>query len=571
LGGVLWLGARAYWAQQEIGASEGLASQIQSDIDAGRMGSALANAQQLATHVDAARSYVSDPVWHAASLLPFVGVNFSTSAELAQILSDVTHRAVLPLTKVAGDIDPAKIRPTHGALDLQGVVAARPAVSEANSALHDAYSNLSSLPRGFGTLPQVNAGIDRLTRVLDKARTVVSSADTAARLFPPLLGDDHPRNYLVLFLNNAELRSTGGIPGAVALVHVDHGRISLTRQANAGDFPRFMQPVLPLAATTQGLYGPIAGQYLQDINLPPQFPLTSRLAAEMWKQRYGEPIDGVLSFDPVALSYVLKATGPIKLPSGEMLNHDNAVRVLLSDAYANYEGKRRDQFFADAAAAVFEKISSGDFQPNLMIQAFRQSASERRLLAWSPQEVEEDAITSAGLSGSLPLQTPSHGVFAVYLNDATGAKMDYYLRDSYRIGGVTCRADGRPTWEVEVTLTNAAPADAGSSLPAYVTGGGEYGVTPGAAKTLVTVYAPPSAIFTQTRLNGSPLDVHRDMDSGYPVAQTEALLAPGQSATLRFQFLGPPQADSKPDLIATPTVNTFSTADLSLTCQDAVR
>jgi hypothetical protein len=104
-----------------------------------------------------------------------------------------------------------------------------------------------------------------------------------------------------------------------------------------------------------------------------------------------------------------------------------------------------------------------------------------------------------------------------------------------------------------------------------VTGGGVYGVKPGDVKTQVNVYAPPSAIFTSASLNGSALDVHQDMDSGYPVAQTNTVLGPGQTMTLRFQFLGAASADVQPDLISTPTVNNFQSSRLSLTCQDVVR
>jgi hypothetical protein len=327
-----------------------------------------------------------------------------------------------------------------------------------------------------------------------------------------------------------------------------------------------------LADQTKGLYGPIVGQYFQDVNLAPQFPLSARLAAEMWKQHYGDQVDAVLSIDPVALSYLLDATGPVKVPTGETLDSKNAVPILLSEAYAKYEVvAQKDEFFSSAAAAVFAKVAGGGFQPRPMLDALNRAAKEKRLLMWSSDQKEQGAIEAGNLSGSLPSQDPSHGIFGVYLNDASGSKMDYYLRETYRIGGVVCRNDGRPTWEVEVTLTNGAPGNAGSSLPDYVTGGGVYGVKPGDVKTQVNVYAPPSAIFTSASLNGSALDVHRDMDSGYPVAQTSTVLAPGQTATLRFQFLGAPGADVQPDLISTPTVNNFHASGLSLTCQDVVR
>ncbi|MCH6471804.1 DUF4012 domain-containing protein [Sinomonas terrae] len=568
----VWLGVRAFLAQREITASEQVAKVVEAHIAAGQTSEARDSAKQLAVHVDAAQGFVSDPVWRAAGLLPFVGTNFSTVSQLAGILGEVTHGAVLPLSDAAGNISPSTIKPVQGAVDLQALSAARPAVVKADSVLQSAYSEVARLKSGFGTIPQVSGGVERFKSVLGKAAQQVSTADTVTRVLPSALGSSGPRTYLVLFQNNAELRATGGIPGAAAEVHIDNGHITLGRQTEAKGFPAFQQPVLPLADPAKGLYGPILGEYFQDVNLTPQFPLTARLASEMWKQRFGDHTDGVLSLDPVALSYLLQATGPVHLATGETLDSSNAVELLLSDAYSKYSSvQEKDDFFATAAAAVFSKVAMGSFQPRAMLDALTRAAAEHRLLAWSPNQSEQDAITAGNLSGSLPEQMPSHGVFGVYLNDATGAKMDYYLRESYKVGGVMCRADGRPNWRVEVTLTNAAPANAATSLPDYVTGGGVYGVPPGDVKTQVNVYAPPSAIYLGSLQNGEPVNVHRDMDSGYPVAQTAVVLSPGQSVTLTFQFLGGPGAQPKPDVISTPSVNNPTVSALSLSCQAVVR
>ncbi len=566
-----WLGIRGYLAQKELAASESLAKSVQSDIAQGHADEARAGAQRLATRVDAAHGYVSDPVWLAAGLVPVVGTNFSTTTQLTQILSDVTHGAVIPLSEVSASINPTAVKPEHGVLDLHLITSARPAVAHATDVLQGAYKRVAMVRPGYGSVPQLQDAVERIKGLLGQAVQQASAADTATSVLPSMLGDAGPRTYLVLFQNNAELRSTGGIPGAVAEIRVDHGRITLSRQASDKDFPMFPSPVLPLADQTKGLYGPIAGQYFQDVNLVPQFPLTARLAAEIWKRQYGIQVDGVVSLDPVALGYILSATGPVALPSGETLDSSNAVRVLLSDTYVKYQGAGKDDFFATAASSIFAKVASGSFQPKPMFDALARSVKERRLLGWSSQQVEQEALESAGMAGELPAQTPVHGLFGVYLNDATGAKMDYYLREAYRVGGAMCRADGSPTWVVEVTLTNAAPADAATSLPSYVTGGGQYGVKPGDVKTQVNVYAPPSAIFMASWKNATPLDVHRDMDSGYPVAQTYLELAPGQSATLRFQFLGASQAGQQPDVISTPTVNNPKPSELSLSCEDVVR
>ena len=62
---------------------------------------------------------------------------------------------------------------------------------------------------------------------------------------PALLGGSGPRDYLLVFQNNAELRATGGLPGVMSLIHAENGRVDITRQASAGAMGELDEPVLP--------------------------------------------------------------------------------------------------------------------------------------------------------------------------------------------------------------------------------------------------------------------------------------------------------------------------------------
>ncbi|MDQ4502984.1 DUF4012 domain-containing protein [Sinomonas sp. ASV322] len=569
LGCGIWLGVRAYLAQHEMADAERLAREVQQDIVSGRPAESRAAAAQLVARVDAAKAYTSDPVWRAAGLIPWVGGNFSIPTRLAEVLSDVAHGAVEPASSAAADFDLSKLKPVNGGVDLKELATTQTVVDRVDSVLRKAHDDVAQIRSGLGVIAPLSDGVERLTAELSKVSNQVEGANRALQLLPPMLGNDGARNYLILFLNNAELRSTGGIPGSVALIHVDHGHISLAQQTEAKGFPAFAKSVLPLAPQTEGLYGSITGRYFQDVNLTPQFDVSARVAAEMWRQKYGTTVDGVFSLDPVALSFVLKATGPVMLPTGGWLDSENAIRALLSDAYAHFDSVAdKDGFFASVAAAVFAKVVSGGFDPKAMAAQLGAASAERRVLAWSSRLAEQEVFEAAGISGDISARGTPNGGLRVYLNDATGAKMDYYLRVSYRVGGVACRADGRPNWEIEVTFKNEAPADAAHSLPEYVTGGGLYGVPPGDMKTQVNAYALPGSVYLGAQRDGAHIDLHTDMDAGYAVAQTDLILAPGQSSVLRFQFLGPAGAKVDPPLVVTPTVNTITTSPLPLSCDD---
>ncbi len=149
--------------------------------------------------------------------------------------------------------------------------------------------------------------------------------------------------------------------------------------------------------------------------------------------------------------------------------------------------------------------------------------------------------------------------------------MDYYLDKKVSVGSSVCRKDGRPTSVVEVTLKNTAPADAATSLPRYVTGGGAFGTEPGKIKTLVAVYAPSNAIYLSASQDGKAAGLQTTVDGDHPVAQLRTLLAPGQSTTFRVAFLGEAKyAKAGVQVESTPGVRESKVQPLQFDCAKPV-
>ena len=565
LGG--WVGIRGYLASQHLERAAGLADSVQAQILSSDGDAALDSAEHLRDEVRAARDLTSDPVWRAVEFVPGAGDDLTVIRQLAQILSSVADDAIVPVAGVASTVSVDAFKPVDGAVDLAPLVAAQPAISAADDSIKAQLVVAQGIDAST-TVGPVEDAVTRLVDVLGKASEQVDVAARAVDLAPAMMGVDGSRDYLVLFQNNAELRSTGGIPGAVALLHVEGGKLSLVQQASSSDFPRAAAPVLPLPSETEGLYGTIAGQYIQDVNLTPQFPLSAQLASEMWERQFGTTVDGVLSMDPVALSYLMTATGPITLPTGEVLTSDNVVPLLLSEAYSRYEEpEQQDLFFAGTASGVFSAVASGALDPKALVSALARAGDERRIYLWSADPAVQARIAETTIAGQLPTSTPSQPRFGVYLNDGTGAKMDYYLGADFGVGQSVCRQDGRSTYVVEITLRNDAPADAATSLPAYVTGDGNFGIPPGQVSTNVAVYAPSEGVFMEAAVDGQPAGVQTATDSGHAVVQLQTTLSPGQSTTIKMSFLGGETTSGDAELETTPIVNLPETQQVSVACE----
>ncbi|WP_158253302.1 DUF4012 domain-containing protein [Cryobacterium sp. N19] len=566
----VWVGIQVLMAKSELEQAVPLASAVQGAVAAGDLGSARSSVTALSQHARAAASHVGDPVWLAFEAVPFVGPNLSAVRQLTEIVDRIGEHAGEPLASLAASVDLAGFVPVGGGVDLSPILESEPVIRGVNSTLTQASVDVAAIDTSK-TVDQVRSAVRQLATVVLTMKTSVDAVNRAVLLLPAMLGADESRSYLLLFQNNAEVRATGGLPGAFAEISTSDGQIEITRQESAAGIV-FEDPVLDLPQETRGIYSELVSTFMGDVTLTPQFPITGALTREMWKRTYGTEVDGVISLDPVALSYLLRATGPITLATGEVLTSDNAVQLLLSDVYANYDDSAdQDAVFASAAAAVFAALAGGQADPTALISALAQAGDERRILIWSAHEEDQKLLEGTTLTGDLPVSDASAERIGVYFNDATGAKMNTLLDTRIDVGEVTCRNDSRPYYAVDVTLANTAPLDAATSLPKSVTGPGTYGVVQGNIRTIMLVYGPPDSQNLGVSRGGERVPYHPATDLGHPVSQVAVELAPGESVTTRFYLLGGDDEHGELEIVHTPVLNLLESQELVVGCDEVER
>ncbi|POH75024.1 hypothetical protein CVS27_03275 [Arthrobacter glacialis] len=392
-----------------------------------------------------------------------------------------------------------------------------------------------------------------------------------------MMGTSEPRNYLLLIQNSAEVRATGGIPGALAVLHVEQGKIQLTTQDSASNMGAF-EPAVEVDAAQEAIYTNRLSSYMQNVNMTPDFPTAATTARAMWQLRHpGDVIDGVIALDPSALALVLEATGPVDvgsaIPKGvdvgglpTKLTSENLVKALLSDVYTNIEEPAlQDAYFAEVAKKVFAEVSSGKTSGEKLVTALGKGVEENRIKIWSARVDEQKLLGSQRIGGAISGISVAPAAFGVYFNDGTGAKMDYYVKRTVQLVR-QCSAGGYGQYTARITLTNTAPADAATSLPKYVTGDGVYGVTRGHVATNVVAYGPAQARTQAARVNGKSTPVGSFSHDERPVGVIRVDLAPGQTTTVELDFAKVVQS-SPAHLDVTPTVQ--DSADVILPAEAA--
>jgi hypothetical protein len=235
------------------------------------------------------------------------------------------------------------------------------------------------------------------------------------------------------------------------------------------------------------------------------------------------------------------------------LSGKNVVQTLLSDVYAKIEKPiLQDAYFAGVAQEIFAALSNGTGNANGLVEGLTRGTEEGRVLVWSGLAAEQTVIGKYALSGSIDGPSVSPAQFGAYFNDGTGAKMDYYLKRTVQLVK-ECPRDGYEQTTIRITSTNAAPADAATTLPDYVTGGGAFGVPPGSVQTNIVAYGPVQANVEAALVDGKKTSLAAHRHSNRPVGSVTVRLAPGQSSTVELTF-GKIIQHTEPNVVVTPTV-----------------
>ncbi|MDQ1075699.1 MULTISPECIES: DUF4012 domain-containing protein [Microbacterium] len=476
--------------------------------------------------------------------------------------------SLLPLATAAGGISIDALTPDDGRVNAGALVGlqvpAQNAASQANSA--------AAAVRGIDRTPLVGVVSSAVQQAGDLFGQVASSVDglsRASQLLPVMLGQNGPREYLLLVQNNAEWRSLGGITGTAILLKVDNGSIALDGTQSATALTKEgTQPSIELPAEVTDIYGTKPIRYFHNLTQIPDFSVDGPIAQSIYAEKTGVNVDGVFAVDPVVLSYLLTATGPVALPTGDVLDSKNAASFLLNDVYKKYpEPAAQDAVFAGAAGAVFQGLLDGKGSANAMMSALARAGAEHRFYMWSADPAEQAVIDGTTIAGPLPVTDERTARFGVYLNDGTGSKMSYYVRPDVSLTWGACgsaKVVGQRDISLSLTLTSNAPSDAATSLPWYITGGGLYGTPPGIAKVIPNVYLPEGFELVSAQASDGGTFTEAEYQ-GRRVLTFSTDLSPGASTTFTVNVRGTSTA-TEAQAFVTPTADASLSPTVTAAC-----
>lgn len=550
-----WLGFRAQSAKTHLEQAQASAQQAKDALMQGDTGDASRFAADAQSHAQAARDATHSLPWNIASAVPWLGSPFETGQQISDVVLGLTADVLKPAADAGTTVAPNQLL-ANGRLDVVALRNEEPALSKIAAAAARLNADASAIadPQYLSAVGEARTQLQAQTSDIAK---LLGNTALAARLAPSMMGADGPRNFFVGFQTNAEARGTGGLLGGFGILHFENGTPSMDALGPNTELDKQFAP-LDLGPEFTDQYGfTNATTDWRNSNQSAHFPYAAQIWKSMWAQQSGMNVDGAIAIDPVALSYLLDALGPIKMPDGEIVTKENVVELTESTAYARFPNDQtaRKKYLQDIAAEVVKKMTGKMDSPRKLLDALGRAVSERRIAVWSATPDVQKLLEETPLAHVIPDDPAPYA--EVVVNNLGGNKMDYYLDRQIEYVADGCDGDTRMS-TVTVRLTNRLP-DA-TPLSDYVAG--KAGFLPGAAITVprgtmitsVRLLATKGAKLISALSNGQKMLVFKETERGHPTFEAQIAIPPGQTDELTFR-LSEPTAPGAPRVPVQPLVD----------------
>ncbi|MFH1712149.1 MAG: DUF4012 domain-containing protein [Patescibacteria group bacterium] len=372
------------------------------------------------------------------------------AAEIYQIVLDAQE--LLALTELEGeditfdslpiDVKADLLRTLHNSL---------PKLKEMQVKLTLAQEDLDKL-ENINASPMIVEAIEPFQQILPDLIAGVDFLVPFAASVSELTGVDQDRQWLVLFLNNQEMRPGGGFMGVYGLLLMRDGEIKNLNVNDTysvdllvqGDESYQIQPPEPLK-----LYMGVDKWYFRDANWSPDFPKSATDATQLLRQQIaqsGQPtpeIHGVIGFTPTFASSVLEVTGPITVqeytftPENLPTLLEELVEFHFEDIGASYE--ERKAIVGQLTEIVIDDLMTLPIdQWPALFENVKQGFTQKQIGLYSQDEKTQMAFINAGWAANVDIGDVDDTIMVVDANLAalkTDPAVDRYISYSIRPEG----------------------------------------------------------------------------------------------------------------------------------------
>jgi hypothetical protein len=497
-------------------------------FQSGELDQRVALIDQARAHTTAAQQRLQRSPLRQFGVVPVVG----RDVRVAQAVAASATRTATATREVVTALQPVQTRPPTQA-----------SIQRAADALLALHATLDDgLERVRATRPLVTGSSrDQYLEAATSASTTAERAGQGLKLAAGLYGPAGSARWFLAFQNPAELRGTGGLIGEYGILESSPAGPKLVKVDHYSDLNNRTDEGVPLPKQVAARYERYAiGSDWTAVNIPPDMPTVGRLMTELYRQTTGDPIDGVIAADPLAVAEILRVGGPIQA-GGIWMDADNVAEETLVRAYVRYEtdNPARLRFLREVARSSFEAFRRGlASKPVELLHNLGVAAQGRHLQVYVADPAGQRVVASLGLDGRATAPASGDYLMPVGVNTAAN-KLDVFLRRTVR-WRVRLSPDGAAEATAGLTLANDGPS---FGLPRYIIGPFDSEFRPGQNQQIATLYVAGGYGFTRASLDGHPVEAEAQADFGGLALTQEVSIQSRSSVTLGYQLTRPAAAE----------------------------
>lgn len=530
--GVTLLTVRSELTAARTLAEDGREALLDADVDAGRDDLTRAKAS-----FEAAERRLRGPAVLPLRAVPVARANVRGLTGLAGAGARTAAAGEAVLGVLADLPDGVRtLLPRTGTIPVEPLERLAPALRRADGLLTEARTLAASVPTEGLVSPVAAARAELLPRV-EEAADAVATAAALVEALPAFLGADGPKQYFLGASNPAELRGTGGLIGAFAVLTVDAGKLDIGPFTAPYDLPDVdVDDVAAPNADYAARYDRYGGAgFWLNLNMTPDFPSAAVAIENLYRLETGQDLDGTIVVDPHTLAGLLALTGPTPVPGGGTVDADNVVSYVANEAYAEITDREaRKALLGSVAASALDRFLRGEgnssASPVEAVRVLGDAAGKGHLLLHATDPAIQAAFEDAGVAGRL--LDPDGDYLAVVVNNAAANKADFFAerRVHYQ---VRLRDGGAGEATVAVELANDAPVD---GYPDYVIGPNVADAAAGDNRSLLSVYCATGCRREGFRRSLTDGAVREETELGHPVFTTMVPLASGETERVELDW-----------------------------------
>jgi uncharacterized protein DUF4012 len=412
----------------------------------------------------------------------------------------------------------------------------RPSVERERAALDDLHRTVVEHRNGW-VAPPVWDALDEIASRIDSLRRDAGDFDSLINSIDALLGGDEPRTYLVMLVNNAELRGGGGVLSGLGTIELDNGHMRLGRFYPYELLVRHPFEPVPAPTDYERRYAHFGANTTVFVNATysPDVPDDAIVASRLFARVEGTKTDGAFVVDPRGLAALMPPDARIPVPGKRIeLAADDLPSFIYSDAYNVFDDNtERRAAILDVGARAFRTVIEGGTSDKAATDAAGAAFAAGHLRFVSFDDDEQATLAALGVSGELT-QSSSDSLLVAVQNfgggGGLGSKLDYWADRSVE-HRCTVEGNGAAECSSETTLANGVP----TGLTRYVAGR-PYGLL----RSYVETYVPANAQIDSVTVDGAETDFYPQEEEGRTSVAVSVKVPPGERRSIRVLYRLPP-------------------------------